>query len=58
MEYFQLKEYYILGEQHLGDRFLVRPIYKELCKRFELQSYDKWVFAGSSGIGKTFFAAY
>ncbi|KAI7948623.1 hypothetical protein MJO29_010288, partial [Puccinia striiformis f. sp. tritici] len=35
----------------LGHQFLVRPIYKELCKHFEAKGYNP-------GIGKTVFSTY
>ncbi|KAA1089941.1 hypothetical protein PGTUg99_030778 [Puccinia graminis f. sp. tritici] len=58
MEYLQLKESYVLEDRALGDRFLVRPIYKEITKLFEHQGFTKWVVTGTPGIGKTIFSAY
>ncbi|KAA1117814.1 hypothetical protein PGT21_050024 [Puccinia graminis f. sp. tritici] len=58
VEYLELKESYILGIKKLGDRLLVRPIYKELCELFEVEGYDQWVVTGTPGIGKTFFSVY
>ncbi|EFP82663.2 hypothetical protein PGT21_012836 [Puccinia graminis f. sp. tritici] len=58
MEYLQLKESYVLEDRALGDRFLVRPIYKEITKLFEHQGFTKWVVTGTPGIGKTVFSAY
>ncbi|KAA1074254.1 hypothetical protein PGT21_004232 [Puccinia graminis f. sp. tritici] len=60
MEYLELKDStYVLGRQNLGHRLLVRPVYKELCEHFEQKSScNKWVVAGTPGIGKTIFSAY
>ncbi|POW06155.1 hypothetical protein PSHT_10470 [Puccinia striiformis] len=59
-QYLQLKDSHVLGDQALGQRFLVRPIYKELCEHFERvgSAKTRWVVAGTPGIGKTFFTAY
>ncbi|KAA1074723.1 hypothetical protein PGT21_017069 [Puccinia graminis f. sp. tritici] len=58
VEYLELKESYILGDENLGDRLLVRPIYKELCEFFKANAYNRWVVTGTPGIGKTFFSVY
>ncbi|PLW42567.1 hypothetical protein PCASD_05295 [Puccinia coronata f. sp. avenae] len=58
MEYLNLHQSFVLGKQGLGDRFLVRPIYKELYERIEAGHFTKWIVTGTPGIGKTFFSAY
>ncbi|KAA1080753.1 hypothetical protein PGT21_019414 [Puccinia graminis f. sp. tritici] len=58
VEYLELKESYILGDENLGDRLLVRPVYKELCEFFKANAYNRWVVTGTPGIGKTFFSLY
>jgi hypothetical protein len=58
MEYLKLHHSLVLGDPTLGDRFLVRPIYKELCQRFERNHSTKVVVTGTPGIGKTIFSAY
>ncbi|POW07288.1 hypothetical protein PSTT_08376 [Puccinia striiformis] len=59
-QYLELKDSHVLGNRELGQRFLVRPIYKELCDLFERNSSvkHKWVVTGTPGIEKTFFSAY
>ncbi|OAV92095.1 hypothetical protein PTTG_09723, partial [Puccinia triticina 1-1 BBBD Race 1] len=59
MQYLELKDSFVLGNQKLGRRFLVRSIYRELCDHSERQSWQqKWVVTGTPGIGKTIFSAY
>ncbi|POW11642.1 hypothetical protein PSTT_05165 [Puccinia striiformis] len=58
LEYLQLKEYYVLGQQKLGSRLLVRPIYQEFHQFFKTKAYDKIVVTGTPGVGKTVFAAF
>ncbi|WAQ86016.1 hypothetical protein PtA15_6A646 [Puccinia triticina] len=59
VEYLELKESYVLGRQHLGCRFIVRPVYKDLYQYFETNKcWDKLVINGTPGIGKTVFSAY
>ncbi|PLW37705.1 hypothetical protein PCANC_17147 [Puccinia coronata f. sp. avenae] len=58
MPYLELKESYVLGNPNLGHRFIVRPIYKELCARMDTKGSGQWVVTGTPGIGKTIFSAY
>ncbi|OAV94846.1 hypothetical protein PTTG_26843 [Puccinia triticina 1-1 BBBD Race 1] len=58
MQHLKLKESYVLGERNLGRSLLVRPIYKELCERFEARKVHKSVVTGTPEIGKTVFSAY
>ncbi|KNE96912.1 hypothetical protein PSTG_09778 [Puccinia striiformis f. sp. tritici PST-78] len=59
MQYLELKDSFVLGNEELGRRFLVRSIYRELCDHLERPScQDKWVVTGTPGIGKTIFSAY
>ncbi|PLW11262.1 hypothetical protein PCASD_19830 [Puccinia coronata f. sp. avenae] len=41
-QYLKLKESYVLGNEELG-RYIVRPIYKELCGRLGRGDVRKWV---------------
>jgi hypothetical protein len=56
-QYLKLKESYVLGNEELG-RYIVRPIYKELCGRLGRGDVRKWVVTGTPGIGKPIFSAY
>ncbi|KAI7947563.1 hypothetical protein MJO28_009471 [Puccinia striiformis f. sp. tritici] len=59
MQYLELKDSFVLGDEELGRRFLVRSIYQELCDHLERPSCQKkWVVTGTPGIGKTIFSAY
>ncbi|PLW41669.1 hypothetical protein PCANC_13173 [Puccinia coronata f. sp. avenae] len=58
MAYLELKESYVLGNPNLGHRFIVRPIYKELCARMDTEGSGQWVVTGTPGIGKAIFSAY